>query len=110
MGATYQVAAAEGGVEFVESSSLRPVRIAALSSPPWGQVGEVLAYYLHVLGLGDREFAEVDDFRRDVHLGVGGVGRVVPGVMHGAAGDPPGLGDQSRVLLTNLGRFGLGPG
>jgi hypothetical protein len=36
-------------------------------------------------------------------------GAVVPGVMHGPASDPTGLGDQSRVLLANLGGFGLGP-
>jgi hypothetical protein len=30
--------------------------------------------------------------------------------MHGPASDPTGLGDQSCVLLANLGGFGLGPG
>ena len=80
-----------------------------LSSPPWGQAGQVLPNSLHVLGLGRLELAQVDHFRRDIHLAVGGPGRVVPGVMHCPAGDPTGFADQARVLLANFGRFGLGP-
>jgi hypothetical protein len=53
----------------------------------------VLPYGLHVLGLGSLELTEVDQVWGDVHLGVGGPGWVVPGVVHGLAGDPTGLGD-----------------
>jgi hypothetical protein len=65
---------------------------------------------LHVLGLRCRELAKVDKVRRNIHLGVCGPRRVVPGVMHGPTGDPTGLADERGVLLADVRRLGLGPG
>jgi hypothetical protein len=81
-----------------------------LASPPWDHAGQMVPHRLDVTGLGGLKLAQVDHFRRDIHLGVGGPGRLVPSRMHRPTGDATSLRDQSGVLLANLSRLGLGPG
>lgn len=64
-----------------------PLRQAAAIEPTTGQARQVLSHRLHELGLSGRKLAKVDKLRRNVHLGVCGPRRVVPGVMHGPTGD-----------------------
>ena len=87
-----------------------PFRHAAAIEPTTGQARQVLSHRLHELGLSGRKLAKVDKLRRNVHLGVCGPRRVVPGVMHGPTGDPTGLADELGVLLADISRLGLGPG